>query len=38
LIANAEQDYEPFKWEIMAKRYQLLLATLATKDRNKSIQ
>jgi glycosyltransferase involved in cell wall biosynthesis len=38
LIANAEQDYEPFRWEIMAKRYQLLLATLATKERNKCVQ
>ena len=31
LITNAEQDYLPYRWEIMAERYQQLLASLATK-------
>lgn len=31
LVANAEQDYMPYRWEIMAERYQRLLASLATK-------
>jgi glycosyltransferase involved in cell wall biosynthesis len=33
LIANAEQDYEPYRWEIMAKRYQMLLASLGVMQR-----
>jgi glycosyltransferase involved in cell wall biosynthesis len=33
LLANAEQDYAPYRWELMAKRYQQLLASLATKYR-----
>jgi hypothetical protein len=36
LIANAEQDYEPYRWESMAKRYQDLLTSLATKGKFKS--
>ncbi len=35
LIANAAQDYTPFKWELMAKRYQLLLASLSQKQTSK---
>jgi len=31
LVANAEQDYMPYRWEIMAERYQRLLASLVTK-------
>jgi glycosyltransferase involved in cell wall biosynthesis len=34
LLVNAEKDYEPYKWEIMAKRYQDLLASLAAQGRN----
>jgi glycosyltransferase involved in cell wall biosynthesis len=33
LIANAEQDYMPYRWELMAERYQQLLALLAKKSR-----
>ena len=29
LIANAAQDYVPYRWELMAERYQRLLASLA---------
>jgi glycosyltransferase involved in cell wall biosynthesis len=29
LIANAEQDYTPYRWELMAERYQQLIAFLA---------
>jgi glycosyltransferase involved in cell wall biosynthesis len=32
LSTNAEQDYVPYRWEIMAKRYQQLLISLATKN------
>jgi glycosyltransferase involved in cell wall biosynthesis len=31
LIANAEQDYVPYRWEMMAERYQQLLASLTAK-------
>jgi glycosyltransferase involved in cell wall biosynthesis len=29
LVTNAEQDYAPYRWELMAERYQQLLASLA---------
>lgn len=32
LIANASQDYEPYRWESEARRYQQLLAALAQKE------
>ena len=35
LAANAEQDYAPYKWELMAERYRQLLASLAAKGRKK---
>jgi hypothetical protein len=38
LIANAERDYAPYKWELMAEHYQKLLASLATKAKNRSNQ
>jgi glycosyltransferase involved in cell wall biosynthesis len=31
MIANAAEDYEPFRWELMAERYQQLLASLSRK-------
>lgn len=31
LVANAAEDYMPYKWEIEAKRYQQLLASLCKK-------
>jgi glycosyltransferase involved in cell wall biosynthesis len=31
MVANAMQDYMPFRWEMMAERYQLLLLTLSEK-------
>ena len=33
MIANAAEDYVPYRWEIEAKRYQLLLATLCQKQK-----
>lgn len=35
LVANAEQDYTPYRWELMAERYQQVLATLAAKNHKK---
>jgi glycosyltransferase involved in cell wall biosynthesis len=32
LVTNAEQDYAPYRWELMAERYQQLLAFLAGSD------
>lgn len=32
LITNADQDYMPYRWELMAERYQNLLASLAGKE------
>lgn len=29
LVANAAEDYRPYRWEIMAKRYQALLLSLS---------
>ncbi|HEY7356000.1 MAG TPA: glycosyltransferase family 4 protein [Ktedonobacterales bacterium] len=29
LVANAAEDYEPYRWEMMAKRYQQVLAALS---------
>jgi glycosyltransferase involved in cell wall biosynthesis len=29
LVANAEEDYTPYRWEVMEKRYQELLLSLA---------
>ena len=29
LLVNAEQDYAPFRWELISERYQQLLASLA---------
>ncbi len=29
LVANAEQDYLPYRWELMSERYQQILASLA---------
>ena len=29
MIANAAEDYIPYRWEVMAERYQQLLLTLA---------
>lgn len=31
MIVHASQDYEPYRWELMAKRYEQLLATLSKK-------
>ena len=31
LIANAEQDYMPYRWELMAERYQNVIAFVAGK-------
>jgi glycosyltransferase involved in cell wall biosynthesis len=31
LVANAEQDYLPYRWELMAERYQHLLASLVAR-------
>jgi glycosyltransferase involved in cell wall biosynthesis len=31
LAANAEQDYTPYRWELMAERYQHLLASLVAR-------
>lgn len=31
LVANAEQDYRKYRWEIMAERYRQLIASLCTK-------
>jgi glycosyltransferase involved in cell wall biosynthesis len=36
LAANAASDYEPFKWELMAERYQALLADLSHKEKQKA--
>jgi glycosyltransferase involved in cell wall biosynthesis len=32
MVANAAEDYIPYRWELMAERYQRLLATLSQKD------
>lgn len=34
MVASAAEDYTPFQWEAMAKRYQLLLASLSNKQEN----
>jgi glycosyltransferase involved in cell wall biosynthesis len=31
MIANAAADYEPYRWELMAERYQQLLVSLSHK-------
>ncbi len=31
LVANAEQDYAPYRWELMAERYEQLLIALAAR-------
>jgi glycosyltransferase involved in cell wall biosynthesis len=36
LVANAEQDYMQFRWELMAERYQQLLATLAARSKKRA--
>jgi len=36
LIANAEEDYAPYRWEMMAERYQQLIGYMAARDRKKS--
>ena len=36
LAANAEQDYAPYRWELMAERYRQVLASLAAKGRKKT--
>ncbi|MBE3560368.1 MAG: glycosyltransferase family 4 protein [Ktedonobacteraceae bacterium] len=33
MVANAAEDYMPFRWELMAERYQQLLLALAQKRR-----
>jgi glycosyltransferase involved in cell wall biosynthesis len=38
LVANAAQDYEPYRWEFQAQRYQQLLALLARKKFTVSMQ
>ncbi len=35
LAVNAAEDYQSFKWELMAERYQALLATLSQKEAHK---
>ncbi len=32
LAVNATEDYQPFKWELMAERYRALLASLSHKE------
>jgi len=36
MIANAAEDYIPYQWEIMAKRYQELLAFLCRKQKQEA--
>jgi glycosyltransferase involved in cell wall biosynthesis len=36
LAANAEQDYTQFRWELMAERYQQLLASLVDKSKKRA--
>jgi glycosyltransferase involved in cell wall biosynthesis len=31
MVANADVDYKPYRWEVMAKRYEQLLTTLCGK-------
>ena len=31
MVANAAEDYEPYRWELMAERYQQLLISLSRK-------
>ena len=31
MAVNAFEDYEPYRWELMAERYQQLLASLLSK-------
>jgi len=31
MVADAAEDYQPFEWEVMAKRYQQLLASLSRR-------
>jgi glycosyltransferase involved in cell wall biosynthesis len=31
MVANADEDYAPYRWEVMAKRYQQLLISLSGK-------
>jgi glycosyltransferase involved in cell wall biosynthesis len=31
MVANADEDYQPYRWEVMAKRYQQLLTTMCRK-------
>ncbi len=35
LAVNATEDYQPFKWDFMAERYQSLLASLSHKEAEK---
>jgi glycosyltransferase involved in cell wall biosynthesis len=35
LTANAEEDYTPYRWEMMAERYQQLIGCMAAKGRKK---
>lgn len=35
LVAHASADYQPYRWELEAERYQLLLASLAGKQSGK---
>jgi glycosyltransferase involved in cell wall biosynthesis len=32
MIVHASEDYEPYRWEVMAERYEQLLTTLSTTD------
>ncbi len=33
MVQNASEDYQPFRWEMMAERYRQLLASLSRKER-----
>lgn len=36
LVANAARDYQPYRWEVMAERYQELLVALGRKQKKES--
>ncbi|MBV9710039.1 MAG: glycosyltransferase family 4 protein [Ktedonobacteraceae bacterium] len=36
MVNKAAQDYRPYRWEVMAERYQQLLLTLAQKEGNQA--
>jgi len=38
MVANTAEDYEPYRWELMAERYLQLLASLCRKQKQEKIE